>query len=125
MLLRMLLIFAGTVCLVLGVLGVFIPGLPTTPFLLLTAALYIRSSDKLYQWLIRNRFVGSYITQWQKTRGLSIRTKIKSVVLMCLMVTLSVVFFIDSNAIRIVVILLGLIGAAVMGFIIPTAKNRQ
>jgi uncharacterized protein len=124
MLLKIFFISAGTICLFLGILGIFVPGLPTTPFLLLTAGLYARGNDRMYRWLVNNSFFGSYITQWQKTRGLTLRTKIKSVVLMCLMVSVSVIFMIDSTVVRIIVILSGLTGILVMGFIIPTSKNK-
>jgi uncharacterized protein len=124
MLLKIFFISAGTICLFLGILGIFVPGLPTTPFLLLTAGLYARGNDRMYRWLLNNSFFGSYITQWQKTRGLTLRTKIKSVVLMCLMVSVSVIFMIDSTVVRIIVILSGLTGILVMGIIIPTSKNK-
>jgi uncharacterized membrane protein YbaN (DUF454 family) len=125
MLIRILFITVGTLSLMLGIIGVFVPGLPTTPFLLLTAGLYIRSSDRLYQMLIRNRFVGVYVTQWQKTKGLSLRSKIKAISFMSLMVTLSVIFMVDTLIARFVIIVLGLIGAVVMGVVVPTSRNSQ
>ncbi len=57
--LKSILILLGTLSLCIGVIGIVVPGLPTTPFLLLTAGLYIKSSDKLYTKLISNRLVGS------------------------------------------------------------------
>jgi uncharacterized membrane protein YbaN (DUF454 family) len=120
MLVRILLIVAGTVCLVLGILGIFVPGLPTTPFLLLTAALYMRSSDHLYNKLVGNRFIGSYLTEWRRTKGLSIRAKIKSIILMWTMIALSVIFGIEAIWLKVTVILIGITGTIVMGFIVPT-----
>ena len=61
---KVLLIILGTIFLGLGILGIFIPGLPTTPFLLLTAALYLRSSQRLYQKLISNKILGKYIQNY-------------------------------------------------------------
>ena len=61
---KTILIILGTVSLILGVTGIFIPGLPTTPFLLLTAGLYLRSSKKLYKRLISNQYIGCYIDNY-------------------------------------------------------------
>jgi uncharacterized protein len=60
----------------LGAVGIFLPVLPTTPFLLLAAACYCRSSDKLYQWLMGNKWFGTYIKNYREGKGLSIKTKI-------------------------------------------------
>jgi uncharacterized membrane protein YbaN (DUF454 family) len=124
MIIRFLLIAAGTVFLILGVIGIFVPGLPTTPFLLLTAGLYLRSSDRLYQKLIRNPYVGKYITQWQATRRLSLKTKITSIILMWAMILISVLFVVDSLVLHLIIAGAGLIGTIVMGLIIPTGNQK-
>ncbi len=124
MLLRILLISIGTICLIIGITGIFIPGLPTTPFLLLTAGLYVRGSDRLYQGLIRNRFVGGYISEWQNNRTLSRKTKIGSISLMWVMILVSVTIIIHSPVAQVIVILTGLTGTYIMGFIIPTGPRR-
>ena len=59
--LNKLLIVVGTLSLVLGIVGVFVPLLPTTPFLLLAAACYARGSERLYRWLVGHRYLGQYI----------------------------------------------------------------
>lgn len=123
MLVRYILITAGTLCLMLGVVGIFVPGLPTTPFFLLTAGLYVRSSDRLYQSLISNRYIGIYIQNWQTEKGLTLKAKARAVILMWIMIILSVLFFIDSLPVRGIVIFVGLIGTLVMGFIVPTRKQ--
>ena len=61
-----LLIAAGTLCVVLGVIGMFIPVLPTTPFLLLAAVCYGRSSKRFYHWLLTNRWFGEYIRNYRE-----------------------------------------------------------
>ena len=76
---KYLLIILGSICLALGVIGIFLPLLPTTPFLLLTAALYVRSSDKLYQWLIRQKYLGNYIRNFREHRAIPLRAKIFSI----------------------------------------------
>jgi uncharacterized protein len=120
MIIRILLITLGTVSLGLGILGIFVPGLPTTPFLLLTAGLYMRSSDRLHRMLITNRLVGPYLSDWRRSKGLSLRTKLKSIILMWAMIILSMIFGISSLWLKLSVIMIGVVGTIVMGFIIRT-----
>jgi len=120
---KTLYIFLGTLSLILGVIGIFVPGLPTTPFLLLTAALYIRSSEKLYRKLVSNRVLGPYIQNYRKNKGMTRKQKVFAIVLMWLMISVSVVFFIASPSIRYLLAGVGLIGTVVMGFVVPDAKR--
>lgn len=117
---KIVFIFLGSISLCLGVIGIFIPGLPTTPFLLLTAALYIRSSDFLYNKLISNRILGKYIRNYSEKKGISLRVKIYSISIMWLMITLSTRFLIDLYWVDILVIFIGFIGTIVMGFVLKT-----
>lgn len=121
-LVKIIFIILGSISLILGIIGIFVPGLPTTPFLLLTAASYIRSSAYLYQKLITNKFLGKYIQNYSEKRGISLRVKWYSIVLMWFMITISVVFLIKSIPIKVVVIGIGIIGTIVMGFVIKTVK---
>jgi uncharacterized membrane protein YbaN (DUF454 family) len=74
-LLRIGLIVAGSVFVVLGVLGMFVPLLPTTVFLLMAAWCYARSSERFHRWLLHNRFVGDYIRNYREGRGMRVREK--------------------------------------------------
>ena len=76
---KYLLIILGSICLMLGIIGIFLPLLPTTPFLLLAAALYFRSSERLYQWLIQQKHLVSYIRNFREFRAIPLRAKIISV----------------------------------------------
>ena len=76
---KYILIILGSICLALGVIGIFLPLLPTTPFLLLAAALYVRSSEKLYQWLIHQKYLGTYIRNFREHRALPLRAKVISI----------------------------------------------
>lgn len=76
---KIILAFLGSLSLVLGILGVFLPVLPTTPFLLLSAALYVRSSERLYNWLMQHRHLGPYIRNFRENRAIPLRVKIVSV----------------------------------------------
>ncbi len=73
---RWFLIAVGVCALVLGGIGVVVPLLPTTPFLLLAAACFIRSSDRLYSWLIHQRWVGGYIRNYRDHRAMTLRAKV-------------------------------------------------
>jgi uncharacterized membrane protein YbaN (DUF454 family) len=101
---RRLLIGAGTLSTALGIIGIFIPILPTTPFLLLAAACYMRSSERFYQWLINNRVFGAYIRNYIEGRGMPIRMKIFTILLLWLAIGLSITFGVQNIVIRIVLI---------------------
>ena len=72
----------GIVFVGLGFLGVFLPLLPTTPFLLLALACFARSSPAIHDWLINHRMLGPYIVDWERDRSIPIGAKIISVVMM-------------------------------------------
>jgi len=105
-LLRSLLIVSGTVCVGLGMLGIFLPLLPTTPFLLLAAACYIRSSEKFYRWLIANRWFGKYIRNYREGRGVPLSTKVMAISLLWITIGYSAFFVVDILAVRILLILI-------------------
>ena len=73
---KIILIVAGTLSVLLGVLGMFLPLLPTTPFLLLGAVCYGRSSKRFYQRLLNNRLCGKYITNYRENGGITLRQKL-------------------------------------------------
>jgi uncharacterized membrane protein YbaN (DUF454 family) len=82
--LKALLILGGTLCVALGVIGIFLPLMPTTVFLLLAAACYARSSERFYQKLINNRFLGAYIRNSREGRGMRRRDKAVTLTLLWL-----------------------------------------
>lgn len=79
---KTLYIVLGSISLALGILGIFLPLLPTTPFLLLTAALYFKGSPRLYNWLLNHRHFGPYIRNFRENKAIPLRAKIISLVLM-------------------------------------------
>ena len=81
---RIFLIIVGSVSLVLGILGIFLPMLPTTPFLLLSAAAWVKASPSLYEWLINHPVLGEYIRNFREHRAIPLRVKIISVSLVWL-----------------------------------------
>ncbi len=72
------LIFVGTLFVALGVLGMFLPLLPTTVFLLMAAYCYSHSSERFHTWLLNNRWCGSYISNYRSGRGISMRQKVST-----------------------------------------------
>ena len=121
---RTVLAILGTISLLLGIAGVFLPLLPTTPFLLLTAILYARSSGRFYSWLLGNRVVGPYIHEWRTTRSISLKHKITAIVLLVLTVGSSVIWFIPLLAVKIVVAAIGF-GVLIFLLRIPTLKRSR
>lgn len=72
-------IILGTLSLVLAIVGMFLPLLPTTPLLLLSAALWLKSSDRLYSWLINHPVLGEYIQNFRIHRAIPLKVKIYAV----------------------------------------------
>jgi hypothetical protein len=86
----------------IGFVGIVLPGLPTTPFLLLAAALYLRSSRRLYRWLTGHRLFGPPIRRFQETRAIPPRIKLIAITMMLVMVGLSGTFAITGTTGRII-----------------------
>ncbi len=101
-LIRGILIVAGTIFVGLGILGIFLPLLPTTPFLLLAAACYARSSERFYNWLLKNRWFGRYIKNYLEGKGVPLRVKVLSICFLWLAIVYSVVFVVDILLVRII-----------------------
>jgi uncharacterized membrane protein YbaN (DUF454 family) len=122
---KLLLVLARTVALILGVVGIFVPVLPTTPFLLLTAFFYARSSEKLYRMLVQNKYIGPQIANFQATGKLTLKTKICSIITMGAMILASCWFFILSFVVQLILIAAGIVGTVVMGYVIPTRRGTD
>ena len=120
---KVLWIIAGSIFVVLGGLGVLLPGLPTTPFLILAAACYIRSSQRLYDWLIANETFGPYLKDYREGKGIPRRAKKIALSMMTIFVGYAVLFALDDFIVRIVVLVLGMIGFYYVAFRVPTAKE--
>ncbi|MDR2383824.1 MAG: YbaN family protein [Prevotellaceae bacterium] len=107
---KTLLITFGSIFLVLGILGIFLPLLPTTPFLLLTTACYAKSSKRLLKKMLSNRILGKYIIDYQQNKGIRKSIKIYVLTLLWTTIALSIVFFAGSLWIK---ILLGCVAVGV------------
>jgi uncharacterized membrane protein YbaN (DUF454 family) len=96
-LIKYLFVCLGIISLGLGVLGIFLPLLPTTPFFLLSAALFTRSSKKMYDWLLNHKIFGNYIRDFLKEKSIPLRIKICSIFLLWATILFSIFFVIDDK----------------------------
>jgi hypothetical protein len=101
---RRLLVGAGTLSTGIGIVGVFVPILPTTPFLLLAAACYMRSSDRCYGWLMNNSVFGAYVRSYIEGSGMPLRVKILTISLLWLTIGLSMAFAVEDTLVRLVLV---------------------
>jgi uncharacterized membrane protein YbaN (DUF454 family) len=121
--LRYLYILTGGIAVLLGIIGVVVPGLPTTPFVLLASWCFYKSSPRLQAWLLQS-FLGKYIRDYKKKGGLTTRKRLYIIALMATMVSMSIIFFIPNTTVDIIVGVAGLIGCIVVGFVVPKAKEN-
>ena len=116
-----LLVAAGLVALGLGLIGIVLPGLPTTPFVLLAAACFARASPRLHGWLTTHRYLGPMVRDWEAHRSLPLRVKWIAITMMGTMVLLSAWQFNGRPWLQGTVLALGLVGAWVV-WRIPTRR---
>jgi uncharacterized protein len=120
---KVLLTIIGSISLVLGILGIFLPLLPATPFLLLASACYLRSSDRLHSRLMNNKVLGTYIRNIQQRRGITLKAKLMTIAILWL----SLLFSIYRIDILLVQLMLCFIGVTSSIFIlrIKTLKENE
>ena len=102
---RILLISGGTISLLLGLIGIFIPVLPTTPFVLLSAGLYVRSSPTLYNKIMTSRLTSQYLTSEAGRKA-----GISALVIMWTMIVLTAIFIVNSTWLQVLLLLAGITG---------------
>lgn len=105
---RIVYILLGSLFLILGAVGIFIPLLPTTPFWLLTCWFYLRSSEKLYNRAMSNRYFGSYIKGFMVDKAIPIRSKVISISVMWLSAILTSVYLIEYLWMKILLMLISI-----------------
>lgn len=90
----------GLVSLGLGILGIFLPVLPTTPLLLLAAALFLRGNRRLYDWLLNHPKLGPYITNFMKYKAIPLKIKVIAVTALWLTLLYCAIFVAEHWAFR-------------------------
>ena len=110
---------AGVLSLALGVLGALLPVLPTTPFVLLAAACFARSSDRFYRWLLAHRSFGPMVHEWRMHRSIPYRAKLVAIALMAMSLSASIVFFVRPAWLQAALAAFG-VGLAIWLYRIPS-----
>jgi len=127
---RALWLVAGLICVGLGTIGIVLPILPTTPFLLAAAACFCKSSTRMYNWLLNNKWFGEYIRNYKEGRGLPLKTKIASLTVLWMTIGVSTVFFLNRLLPPMLVLPMQLImvavavGVSIHVLRLPTFKKR-
>ncbi|MBT9144705.1 MAG: Inner membrane protein YbaN [candidate division WS2 bacterium] len=120
---KILLIIAGTISLLLGIIGIFIPLLPTTPLLLLSAWCYLRSSEKLYLWLMQNRIFGRYILNYQEGKGAPLYFKTFTLIILWGTIIYTAFFVLNHSLLRWLLLIIA-ISVTVHIYLIPTSRDK-
>ncbi len=97
--LRIVLIFVGILALALGIIGIFLPVMPTVPFVLLAAACFSRASTRMHRWLLQLPFAGKVIDDYEKGRGVSRRTKLAALLMLWTGMTISAIVLAPKPAV--------------------------
>ncbi|MGD8565561.1 MAG: YbaN family protein [Candidatus Bathyarchaeota archaeon] len=111
----------GTLFLGIGLIGIVIPVLPTTPFLLLAAACYFRGSERLHRWLINNRIFGEFIRNYMAGKGIKTKQKIITIIFLWSVIIFSLLFMVKSIVIKGLLIFI----AAIISVHIITLPNAM
>ena len=119
---RILMIIIGTFCVTIGMIGLFIPVLPTTPFLLLAAILYARSSERFYRWIITNPLFGKYLRNYKEGKGIPLKSKLFTLGLLWISISYAILFVTQIWWIR---LLLLIIACAVTIHIVSIKDYKQ
>ena len=121
-LVRAFFFIAGTITLVLGAVGIVLPVLPTTPFLLLALACYLRSSERMTSWMLNNRYFGKYIRNYTEGKGIPLKTKLFALAILWTAIVYSAVFVIPLLVAQIIMFA---VAAAVTLHLVrlPTYRN--
>jgi uncharacterized membrane protein YbaN (DUF454 family) len=93
---------AGSITLALGAIGIVLPILPTTPFLLISLACYLRSSEKMTHWMLTNKYFGKYIKNYQEGKGIPLKTKIFAISLLWITIGYSAFFIVPIWIVQII-----------------------
>jgi len=117
-------VIAGTISLGLGALGVFLPVLPTTPFLLLSAAFYYKGSERMHRWLLNNRLFGNYIKNYKEGRGIALKAKAITLCLLWTTICYSAFFIVNMIALQIVLFVIAG-GVSIHILTLPTFRKPR
>lgn len=119
---RRLLLLSGHICAVLGVIAIILPIIPTSPFLILAAACYARSSERFYNMLIKNKYFGADIVRWERERCMRKKVKLRAMLLIAVVFSISAFLFLQTEIARVLMLATGLIVLIIL-YAIPTCRH--
>ena len=122
---RLTWLIVGLLALALGALGIALPLLPTTPFVLLAAFAFAQSSEKLHQWLLDHNVFGPLIDNWQRHGAISRRAKIVSILSMLAVLAVSLVMAAPMAVIVVQVLVLGAATLFILSRPLPPPAGRR
>ena len=122
---KVLLISLGTFFIGVAIVGIFVPILPTTPFLLISSALYAKSSKKFYNWLINNKIFGKYIKNYREGKGISLKLKIIATALLWITIGCSAIFALDILWARVLLVIIAILVTTHIIRINPIDKSKS
>ncbi|MCG8536572.1 MAG: YbaN family protein [Pseudomonadales bacterium] len=105
---RYFLICVGWVSVVLGVVGIFLPLLPTTPFMLLAAICFSKSSKRFHEWLLNQPHLGNYIRMYLEGKGITAKTKVVTLIFLWLTIGSSATFFVEPVYLKVMMVAIAL-----------------
>jgi len=120
---RYLYLVSGTLLVAIGVIGIFLPVLPTTIFLILASACFVKSSPKAYNWLGNHKILGAYLKNYQDKSGLTIKAKVFNITFLWLMILTSAYFFTNEFFIRLLLFAIA-IGVTIHILLIKTKVSE-
>ena len=119
---RLLLVTIGLICLGLGIVGYVLPGLPGTIFLIIAATLFVRSSDRLYKFVVNNRLFGRQVEEYLRTGAMPLKAKIISLVSIWAFTLISVFLAPYTWLFKIPILILAIVGTVYI-LTRPISKN--
>lgn len=115
---------SGFLLVAIGVIGIFLPLLPTTIFLILASICFLKSSPKANEWLRNHKILGGYIDNYQNKTGLTIKSKIINIITLWISISVSALLFTDKTYIKLLLLSIA-IGVTVHLIMIKTKKNQS
>ena len=121
---RYLYFISGVLLVAIGVIGIFLPILPTTIFLILASACFIKSSSRANEWLRNHKVLGMYIKNYQDKTGLTIKSKIFNITFLWIMISVSALFFTELLYIRLLLFTIA-VGVTIHLVMVKTKQNKE
>lgn len=121
---RILLIISGWIFVGLGIIGIFLPVMPTTIFLIIAAACFARSSEKFYNRLLNNKYLGKYIRDYMEHRGMPLRAKIVAITMINIVIGYSAFFAVNTLWVKILLVIIAVSLTVYLVSIKTIAENR-